>query len=139
MKLQQQERILASTCARAALKEKLSKKEIKVFNLRARARATIARARALWLEKKETLRGITAKKLSELRNLFVKKIRGFINWLNYPAIERSMYALERSQSVKAWLKYPTSEIKLKYVIERRASLTKIMDKRRKNLHAIVLD
>lgn len=120
------------------MKEKLSKKEIKVSNLRARARATIARARALWLEKKETLRDITAKKLSELRNLLVKKIRGFINWFNYPAIERSMYALERSQSVKAWFKYPSSEIKLKYVIERRASLTKIMDKRRKKLHAIVL-
>ena len=112
MKQQQQEKILA-------FKVKTSKKKIKYSNL--------------WLKKEETLRDKTAKKLFTLLTFPVKKIRGFINGLDYPAIEiRSMYALERSQSVKDWLKYHNPENKLNNVTERRLSITKIKDKRRKS-------
>ena len=112
MKQQQQEKILA-------FKAKTVKKNIKYSNQ--------------WLKKKETHKDKIIKKLSTLLTVPVKKIRGFVNGLDYPAIEiRSMYALERSQSVKDWLKYHNPENKLNNVTERRLSITKIKDKRRKS-------
>ena len=112
MKIQQQEKILS-------YKVKAKKKRVNYSNL--------------WFKREEGIKDKSVKTIYNLLTFPVKKIKEFIKWLDYPAVDiRSMYALERSQSVKKWLKRPKLEIRLTYVTERRQALEKIRSKSRKS-------
>jgi len=70
----------------------------------------------LWSKKEDATLRIIAKKIYKFALSPLIKAKDYFKELKFPLIDaRSMYATERSQSVKRWLKRPELRIKKMYI------------------------